>query len=132
MPPLVSATATLSCSMATPAASVPLATTPKGTPVNAGAPAATIDDYIPLTNIPSFGMCGAIANPAVAAATAAKSGAFTPAPCTPAVNTPWTPGATRLKIGDRPALHQGCQAICAWGGLITISTPGNAGKVQVS
>ena len=111
---------------------MPLATTPQATPVNAGTPAGTIDDYIPLTNIPSFGMCGAIANPAVAAATAAKAGAFTPAPCTPAVNTPWTPGATKLKIGGRPALHQGCQAMCAWGGLITISTPGNTGKVQVS
>jgi uncharacterized Zn-binding protein involved in type VI secretion len=100
--------------------------------VNAGSPAGTIDDYIPLTNIPSFGMCGAIANPAVAAATAAKAGAFTPAPCGPAVNTPWTPGATKLRIDGRPALHQGCQAMCAWGGLITISTPGNEGKVQVS
>ena len=118
--------------MAMPPVSVPLATTPQATPVNAGTPAGTIDDYIPLTNIPSFGMCGAIANPAVAAATAAKAGAFTPAPCTPAVNTPWTPGATKLKIGGRPALHQGCQAMCAWGGLITISTPGNTGKVQVS
>jgi Domain of unknown function (DUF4280) len=100
--------------------------------VNVGTPAATIDDYVALTNIPSFGMCGAIANPAVAAATAAKAGAFTPAPCTPAVNTPWTPGATKLNIGGRPALHQGCQAMCAWGGLITISTLANEGKVQVS
>jgi len=132
MPPLVSAAATLSCSMATPPVPVPLETTPSGTPVNAGTPAGTVDDYIPLTNIPSFGMCGAIANPAVATATAAKAGAFTPAPCMPAVNTPWTPGATKLKIGGRPALHQGCQAVCAWGGLITISTPGNEGKVQVS
>jgi Domain of unknown function (DUF4280) len=132
MPPLVSAAATISCSMATPAVQVPLATTPKGTPVNAGTPAATIDDYVPLANIPSFGLCGAIDNPAVAAATAAKSGAFTPAPCTPAVNTPWTPGAAKVKIGGRPVLHQGCQAMCAWGGLITISTPGNPGEVQVS
>lgn len=132
MPPLVSAGAMVSCSMAMPTVQVPLATTPKSTQVNAGTPAASVDDYVPLTNIPSFGMCGAIANPAVAAATAAKSGAFTPAPCTPAVNTPWTPGATRVKVGGQPALHGGCQAMCAWGGLITISTPGNEGRVQVS
>jgi hypothetical protein len=118
--------------MAMPTAQVPLATTPKSTQVNAGTPAASVDDYVPLTNIPSFGMCGAMANPAVAAATAAKSGAFTPAPCTPAVNTPWTSGATRVKIGGQLALHSGCQATCAWGGLITISTPGNEGRVQVS
>ena len=132
MPPLVSAGAMVSCSMAMPTVQVPLATTPKSTQVNAGTPAASVDDYVPLTNIPSFGMCGAIANPAVAAATAAKSGAFTPAPCTPAVNTPGTPGATRVKVGGQPALHGGCQAMCAWGGLITISTPGNEGRVQVS
>lgn len=132
MPPLVSAGAMVSCSMAMPTVQVPLATTPKSTQVNAGTPAASVDDYVPLTNIPSFGMCGAIANPAVAAATAAKSGAVTPAPCTPAVNTPWTPGATRVKVGGQPALHGGCQAMCAWGGLITISTPGNEGRVQVS
>jgi len=132
MPPLVSATATIGCSMATPPATVPLATTPQGTPVNAGTPAATVEDYLPVANVPSFGMCGAIANPAVAAATAAKAGAFTPAPCVPAVNTPWTPGATKVKVGGRPALHQSCQAMCAWGGVITISGPGNEGKVQVS
>ena len=118
--------------MAMPSAPVPLATTPKSTPVNAGSPAANVEDYVPLTNIPSFGMCGAIANPAVAAATAAAAGTFTPAPCTPAVNTPWTPGAGRVKIDGEPALHTGCQAMCTWGGAITISTPGNQGKVQVS
>ena len=118
--------------MATPPAAVPLATTPKSTPVNAGTPAANVADFVPLTNIPSFGMCGAIANPAVAAATAAASGAFTPAPCVPAVSTPWTPGAGKVMVGGQPALHQGCQAMCTWGGVITIATPGNQGKVQVS
>lgn len=132
MPPLVSAGAMVSCSMAMPSVPVLLATTPKSTQVNVDTPAASVEDYVPLTNIPSFGMCGAIANPAVAAATAAKSGAFTPAPCTPAVNTPWAPGATRVKVGGQPALHSGCQAVCAWGGLITISSPGNEGRVQVS
>lgn len=132
MPPLVSAGAMVSCSMAMPSIQVPLTTTPKSTEVNVGTPAAGVEDYVPLTNIPSFGMCGAIANPAVAAATAAKSGAFTPAPCSPAVSTPWTPGATSVKVGGQPALHSGCQAICAWGGVITISSPGNEGRVQVS
>ena len=122
----------VTCSMATPPNPVPLVTTPKRTPVNAGTPVATIEDYVPLTNIPSFGMCGSPANPAVAAATAAKAGAFTPAPCIPAVAAPWTPGSTRVKVGGVPALHQGCQATCAWGGLITISSPGNAGTVDVS
>jgi hypothetical protein len=122
----------VSCSMAMPSVQVPLVTTPKSTEVNVDTPAASIEDHVPLTNIPSFGMCGTMANPAVAAATAAKSGAFTPAPCSPAVSTPWTPGATRVKVGGQPALHSGCQATCAWGGVITISSPGNEGRVQVS
>ncbi|SRR5579884_957793 len=126
MPPLVSNAATLSCSMAAPPVDVPLATAPKSTPVNAGSPAASVGDYVPLTNIPSFGVCSAPGNPAVAASPAGK------APCMPMVNGPWTPGAAKVKIGGQPALHQGCQAMCAWGGVITISTPGNEGKVQVS
>jgi Domain of unknown function (DUF4280) len=121
----------ISCSMAAPPNPVALATTPKATPVNAGAPAANVADYLP-TNIPSFGMCGTLTNPAVAAATAAKAGAYTPAPCQPAVATPWTPGAPRVNVGGQPALHQECQAMCTWGGLITISSPGNEGRVQVS
>ena len=130
MPPLVSAGATIACSMGTTPAV--LATTPKSTPVSVGSPGASVEDYVPLTNVPSFGMCSSMANPAVQAATAAKSGAFTPAPCMPAVSTPWTPGATRVKVGGQPALHSGCQATCAWAGVITISSPGNEGSVQVS
>jgi hypothetical protein len=126
MPPLVSAAATISCSMAAPPVTVPLATTPKSTPVDAGTPAANVDDYVPSTNIPSFGVCSAPSNPAVAASPAGK------APCTPVISGPWTPGAGKVKVGGRPALHQGCQATCAWGGVITISAPGNEGKVQVS
>ena len=88
--------------MAMPPVQVPLATTPKGTPVNVGTPAASVDDFVPLTNIPSFGMCGALANPAVAAATAAKAGAFTPAPCSAGGQHALDPGR-RPGQGRRPA-----------------------------
>lgn len=118
--------------MAMPPVPVPLATVPQGTPVTAGAPAATIMNSIPMTNIPTFGMCGTLSNPVVAAATAAKLGAFTPAPCVPAVTAPWTPGASKVMINNQPALHTGCTAMCMWGGLITITSPGNAGTVQVT
>ena len=122
----------VTCSMATPSAEVALAATPKGTPVNVGTPAASVEDFLPMANIPSFGMCGSPNNPAVSAATAAKAGAFTPAPCTPAVTKPWTPGAGSVSIGGAPALHQGCKAVCEWGGVITITSPGNAGTVDVT
>jgi hypothetical protein len=130
MPPLVTAGALCTCSFGV--APAPLVVTPKPTPVVAGAPAATIQDSAPMVNIATFGMCMTPSNPVVAAATAAKLGAFTPAPCIPAIATPWTPGATQVTIGGSPALHVGCTAMCSYGGVITITSPGNAGTVQVS
>ena len=48
-----------------------------------GTPAATIMDYVPTTNIPPFGMCSSVTNPAVASATTAAAGVLTPVPCVP-------------------------------------------------
>ena len=75
---------------------------------------------------------GTMSNPTVAAATAAKLGAFTPAPCVPVTTSPWTPGATKVMVDGQPALHSGCTTMCAWGGVISISSPGNKGTVQVT
>ena len=111
---------------------MPLTAVPKGTPVSAGTPAATVQDFVPMANIPTFGMCGLPSNPVVAAATAAKLGVFTPAPCIPAIASPWTPGATKVMVNNQPALHQGCTSMCQWGGVITITSPGNKGTVQVN
>lgn len=55
-------------------------------PVNqtfTGTPAATIMDNKPIVNIPPFGMCSSITNPAVATATTAAAGVLTPVPCVP-------------------------------------------------
>lgn len=89
-----------------------------------GKPVATIMDAIPMTNIPPFVMCMTMSNPAVAAATAAKLGVFTPAPCVP-VTASWVPGqkASRV-IQGKPCLTNECQCMCAWGGVITITNPG--------
>jgi hypothetical protein len=96
-----------------------------------GPPAATIMDNIPVANIPPFGVCTSLANPTVAAATAAALGVLTPMPCVPATAAPWTPGASTTLIGGKPALHQGCTLTCMWGGVISISNPGQT-TVQVS
>ena len=96
-------------------------------PVNraqATTPAANIMDHKPMVNIASFGMCSSPANPAVAAATAAKLGVFTPMPCVPATVSPWTPGAPTVLIANMPALNNTSTCMCMWGGVIQVTNPG--------
>jgi hypothetical protein len=118
--------------MALPPVPMPLTVTPSGVPVSCTTPAATIADFAPMANIPSFGMCATPSNPEVAAATSAALGVLTPQPCIPVTTSPWTPGATVVTINGQPALHAACQTMCAWGGVITITDPGNAGTVSVT
>lgn len=87
-------------------------------------PAANIMDHMPFVNIATFGMCMSIANPMVAAATAAALGVLTPMPCIPATTTPWAPGAVQATIGKMPALHNACTCNCMWAGVITVVSPG--------
>jgi hypothetical protein len=42
------------------------------------------------------------------------------------------PGAAKVMVDGQPALHSACTTMCAWGGVISISSPGNKGTVQVS
>ncbi len=95
-----------------------------------GMPAATIGDNIPIVNIPPFGMCRSMANPTVAAATAAAMGTLTPMPCMPVVAAPWSPGSATVMIGNKPALNNSSKCMCNWGGSIAIGNPG-AKTVQV-
>jgi hypothetical protein len=92
--------------------------------VMAGAPAANVMDMIPMLNIPPFGMCQSMANPMVAAATAAALGVLTPMPCIPMPAGPWSPGSPKVKIGEMKALSNNSKATCAWGGQIQILMPG--------
>jgi len=85
-------------------------------------PAANILCSTP-ANIPTFGMCTSLANPTVAAATAAALGVLTPMPCVPAL-TPWTPGSAKTMIGGQPALVMGNTCQCAFGGAVQILFPG--------
>jgi hypothetical protein len=92
--------------------------------VMAGAPAGTIMDSAPMVNIPTFGMCMSLANPMVASATAAALGVLTPMPCIPATAAPWVPGSATCMIGGMPALNSTSTCMCSYGGVITISFPG--------
>ncbi|MBB6735593.1 DUF4280 domain-containing protein [Cohnella zeiphila] len=91
-------------------------------------PYANIMDSKPLVNILPFGMCQTLSNPAVAAATAAKSGVFTPAPCVPAVSMPWAPGSPTVLVANMPALNNSSKCMCSFGGVIEIV---NSGQVTV-
>jgi hypothetical protein len=86
-------------------------------------PAANIMDFKPMVNIPTFGMCMSPSNPTVAAATAAALGVLTPMPCIP-VTTPWKPGGATVPLAMMPTLDSVSTCQCSWGGVITITNPG--------
>jgi hypothetical protein len=87
-------------------------------------PDANIMDNKPMMNILPFGMCQSMANPMVAAATAAALGVLTPMPCIPATTAPWGPGSPTVLIGNMPALNNSSKLMCMWGGVIGINAPG--------
>jgi hypothetical protein len=88
-----------------------------------GQTAGNIMDASPNTNITSFGMCNSLANPAVAAATAAAMGVLTPQPCVPNTQA-WSPEGAMTLVGNKPMLTQGCTCMCTWGGTIQITDSG--------
>ena len=94
-----------------------------------GQPQANIMDHKSMTNIPSFGLCTSLANPVVAAATAAHHGCLTPMPCVPNTNSPWQKGHEKLLLKNFPALCMDDKLSCAWAGTITITDCGQ-GKGQ--
>jgi Domain of unknown function (DUF4280) len=129
MPQQVCMGALMQCSFG--AAPAPLIVIPKGPPVlTVGMPAATIMDFVPIVNIPTFGLCYSPANPVVIAATIAKLGVFTPMPCVPATVVPWIPGASKVLINKMPALTNTSICNCLWGGIIGVIYPGQI-KVMV-
>lgn len=122
MAQLVCNTAQIKCSFG--AAPAVLTVLPSKMVMVSNQPAATIMDHAPMVNIPTFGMCMSIANPAVAAATSAALGVFTPAPCIPATSAPWVPGSPTVLIGNMPALSSTSTCMCMWGGVINVLMAG--------
>ena len=93
-----------------------------------GQPAATIQDAQGMVNIQPFGMCSSLANPQVAAATAAALGVLTPQPCMPTTAGTWIPSGPTTLIDGKPCLTNDCQVLCSNGmGTIQISNPGQMG-----
>ncbi|MBK9386838.1 MAG: DUF4280 domain-containing protein [Planctomycetes bacterium] len=118
----VVATAMMTCSFGV--APSALVVIPAGRPLAGGLPAANITDMAPIVNIPPFGMCTTLSNPTVASATAAALGVLTPMPCVPVTTGPWVPGCATVLVSGMPALNNSSKCMCAWGGVISITNPG--------
>ena len=89
-----------------------------------GKPKANIGDAIPFLNILPFGTCKSMANPTVAAATAAAQGVLQQMPCTP-VCAMWMGGKFNTLVGFLPALMDNCKLTCMFGaGTISITDNG--------
>ena len=84
-------------------------------------PMANIMDNKPVTNIPTFGMCNSVINPATKRPPPVL---FTPAPCMPAIVAPWAPGVPKVLVGNIPALDNNCKLMCSYGGVIQFVSPG--------
>ena len=97
---------------------VPAVFTASSADVDATAPAGVITD-VSVANIPTFGVCVAPANPAVAASPQHT------APCLPVLQ-PWTPGSARVTINGVNALDDTSQCVCAWLGVVTVMSPGQS------
>lgn len=122
MPMHVCNGATLMCSFGL--APSMLTVLPVNRTMTSNMPAANIMDHIPMVNILPFGMCISPANPTVAAATAAAMGVLTPMPCIPVTPAPWVVGAPTVLLGNMPALNNTSTLMCTWGGVISITVPG--------
>lgn len=117
------------CQCSFGAAPCPLTVTSNTNVLGMNLPIATIMDQKP-ANLPTFGMCSSMANPAVASATAAAMGVLTPQPCSPVIAAPWAPGSPTVLVGGTPALNNSSKAMCAYAGVIQITTPGQT-SIQI-
>ena len=124
MPMQVCMGATLQCSFGSAPSS--LVVLPQNRTLTS-TPDANIMDNKPMVNILPFGMCSSLANPTVAAATAAALGVLTPMPCVPVTPAPWVPGAPTVLIANMPALDNTSKLMCVWGGVIQVVNPGQTG-----
>jgi len=97
-----------------------------------GKPALTIADVALGKNLAgNFGQCMSLANPVVAAATAAALGVLSPQPCTMVPMGTWIPSKPTVLMGGKPVLTNMDSLMCGMGmGKISITDPGQT-KVLV-
>jgi len=117
--------AMLKCSKAMPPATATLIVIPPT--VNSDKKQmANMMDFTPVTNVPTFGLCNSKINPAVVAATSAALGVHTPAPCIPALTTPWTGCKMNVLVRKAPAVLKSSKLMCTYLGQISVLFEGQA------
>ncbi len=74
---------------------------------------ATIDDCLPLVNIPPFSSCTAAANPQAANPSGQK-------PCTPRFSQPWSDEIDFVTLHGTALLEQQARLACDYGGTVRL------------
>ena len=117
----------MKCTMGTSTAKL------KATPKNVslvGKDQANIADFVSMVNVPGFGRCRSLAYPPTAAATAANHGHLTPMPCVPGTCPFWSAVDRNSLVCGQPALLKASTLKCAFGGTISIVSPGQNKEVK--
>ncbi|GHU11902.1 hypothetical protein FACS189449_04380 [Alphaproteobacteria bacterium] len=107
-------------------APTPITVLPTSLVMGSAGPMPCISDCVPFLNIIPFGVCKSIANPATAALTAAALGVLTPGPCIPTPAGTWVPMKPTVMGKAGPAVNGDSMLICAYGGVIKFTFPGQA------
>ncbi len=82
-------------------------------------PLAVVSDIKPMVNIKPFGQCKSMANPTVAAATAANHGRLQKMPCIPSTVGIWTEGISHF-LSDEMTPCDKSKCMCAYAGEISV------------
>lgn len=122
MAQLVTMGANLMCSFGAVPSS--LMVTPENVVKGTKIPLATVMDNVPMNNILPFTICTTPYNPAVASTTATAMGVSTPVPNIPVTSAPWSPGSPTVMIKNWPALNSSSKCMCNWGGVVSVTSPG--------
>lgn len=88
-----------------------------------GNPLAVISDTKPMTNIMPFGLCFSMANPTVAAATAANKGKLQKMPCVPNIVEPWSEGIKHFLSNEQTPCNLS-KVKCMYSGIISVMNSG--------
>ena len=121
--------ATLKCTMGSAQSALQLSH-PVSPVLLCGSPMAGMADIKPVANLAPFGLCKSLANPTVAAATAAAGGKLQEMPCIPCVTSPWAYAKMNVLVKGRPALTDDSRCVCMWLGIIKVKAAGQKSVID--